>query len=122
MGSHPLNLTLRFLLEMTALCGVGAWGWVRFDGVTGALAAFLAPLAFAVLWGVFAVPDDPSRGGTPVVAVPGWLRLALELALFTAAVVALWDGGWPMASFTLSALVLLHYGTSWDRIFWLLSR
>ena len=32
MGSHPVNLMIRFLLELTALASVGLWGWKSFDG------------------------------------------------------------------------------------------
>ena len=32
MGSHPINLTIRFLLEVVALVSVGMWGWKQSDG------------------------------------------------------------------------------------------
>lgn len=31
MGSHPLNLTIRFLLEVAALLAPGIWGWQQRD-------------------------------------------------------------------------------------------
>ena len=31
MGTHPANLFLRFLLEMSALLSLGMWGWHRRD-------------------------------------------------------------------------------------------
>ena len=60
MGSHPLNLTLRFLLELAALIGFGYWGWGAAAGPLRWLLALGLPLLAAVLWGTFAVPDDPS--------------------------------------------------------------
>ena len=31
MGSHPINLTIRFLLELSALAAIGIWGWNQSD-------------------------------------------------------------------------------------------
>jgi hypothetical protein len=32
MGSHPLNLAVRFALELSALAALGVWGWRQGDG------------------------------------------------------------------------------------------
>ena len=32
MGSHPINLAARFLLELGALLGFARWGWTLGDG------------------------------------------------------------------------------------------
>jgi len=32
MGSHPINLDYRFLLEISALASLGVWGWKYGDG------------------------------------------------------------------------------------------
>ncbi len=82
MGSHPLNLAVRFLLELAALLSMGVWGWRAGAGWLRFALAALIPIAAAVLWGVFAVPDDPSRSGTAPIAVPGLARLAREAAVF----------------------------------------
>jgi len=121
MGSHPLNLVFRFVLELCALVAVGMFGWVQFDGALqwGAVVAF--PLLFATVWGTFAVPDDPSRKGTAPVAVPGLVRLALELGLFGAATAALHFAEQPPLALGFAAAVILHYGLSYDRIAWLRS-
>ena len=33
MGSHPLNLALRFLLEIAALVAIGYWGFSQHAGI-----------------------------------------------------------------------------------------
>lgn len=122
MGSHPINLALRFVLELSALAAVGAFGWLRFQGPGRIVAVMGLPLLFMVLWGVFAVPDDPSRSGSAPVPVPGAVRLALELALFGSAAFALSRVGHPTLAIVLGTTVVLHYLASWDRIRWLLER
>lgn len=80
-GAHPINLALRFALELSALAALGAWGWGRGSGWTAAALAIGLPLAAAVVWGTFAVIGDPSRSGKAPVPVPGPVRLALEVAV-----------------------------------------
>lgn len=75
------------------------------------------PLIAAVLWGTFRVPNDP---GKAPVAVPGILRLFLELAYFGAASWALFASGQPLWGYGFAGLVLFHYLISYDRILWLL--
>ncbi|MGB1276717.1 MAG: YrdB family protein, partial [Nannocystaceae bacterium] len=82
MGFHPVNLGLRFLLELCALAAVGLFGWTRFSGALQWVSCVAFPLVFMALWGTFAVPEDPSRSGGAPVPIPGVLRLCLELALF----------------------------------------
>jgi len=117
MGSHPLNLAFRFLLELVALFAMGYWGWRIGDGWLRWLLMLGVPLLAAVLWGVFRVDNDPGRAP---VRVPGVLRLVLELAYFAFAVWALRDAGAVAASWLLGGAVLLHYAISYDRILWLL--
>lgn len=33
MGSNPINLAVRFLLEMFALFALGRWGWMQGTGI-----------------------------------------------------------------------------------------
>ena len=66
-GSKRWNLALRFILELCALAALCVWGWQTY----GLIAAIVTPAAAAGLWGLFAVPDDPSRSGKTVVPVPG---------------------------------------------------
>ena len=119
MGSHPVNLGARFLLELCALAAGGYWGWARHRGALRVVAAIGVPLVLAVLWGTLAVPDDPSRSGHAPVPVPGILRLALELAVFGFASWALHHAGHTALSLVLAGMVILHYVVSHDRVAWL---
>ena len=109
MGSHPINLALRFLLELSALLALGVWGWRYSDGWLRFVLALGLPIIAAVVWGTFAVPNDPSRSGAAPVAVPGTLRLVIEAAIFIAAVWALYDTGFTGLSWGLGIIVILHY-------------
>lgn len=120
MGSHPINLAVRFLLEVSALLSLGLWGWRSSTGWLRLALALLVPIIAAALWGVFAVPGDPSRSGSAPIAVPGVLRLALELGFFALATWALRDSGLTRASWVLGIVVVLHYLASYDRLVWLL--
>ena len=82
--------------------------------------ALAIPAAFAAAWGIFAVPDDPSRSGAAPVAVRGIVRLVLELAIFSLATWALFDLGYTWAGWMVGILATLHYAVSFDRIQWLL--
>lgn len=119
MGSYPVILMLRFLLELCALAGAGYWGWTVSRGFTRFLLFLGVPLLLAILWGTFAVPDDPSRSGHSPVPVPGIVRLLLELAIFAFAAWALYAAGQPVLGLILAVLVLIHYVLSPDRITWL---
>lgn len=122
MSKHPVNLAIRFVLEVVAIGSFGVWGFRCSDEWIGYLLALLFPLLFAVLWGVFAVPNDPSRSGKTVVITPGPIRLILELALFGAAAWVLFDLDFQKLGWIFSAAVLIHYATSYDRIVWLLKQ
>lgn len=122
MGSHPVNLLLRFLLEISALIAAGTWGWRQGEGWLRYGLAIAIPLIMAALWGTFAVPDDPSRSGAAPVVTPGIIRLFIELAFFAFAGWALFDMGMSRAALIFGLIVLLHYIVSYDRVMWLLSR
>src|ERR1700744_2858288 len=79
MNANPINLAVRFLLELAMLFVLSWWGW-RFHGIVTAIGL---PVAAAVMWGVFRIPNDPKAAP---VAVPGVVRLALEWGLFGFAV------------------------------------
>ncbi|MEN2284435.1 YrdB family protein [Algoriphagus sp. SE2] len=120
MGSHPINLIVRFLLEMIALISIGAWGWNKTDGINRYILAIGLPLLMAVIWGVFAVPNDPSRSGQTVVVTSGIVRLVIELTIFVLATLAIFNSGQQKLSYTFALVVFIHYLTSYDRIRWLL--
>ncbi|MCJ7717842.1 MAG: YrdB family protein [Anaerolineales bacterium] len=73
MGSNPINLFIRFILEIIALFFLGYWGWNLGPGWKSKLLGLGIPFLVAVVWGTFAVPDDPSRSGTAPVPIPGIL-------------------------------------------------
>jgi hypothetical protein len=121
MGSHPINLALRFLLEMVALLSVGMWGWKQSDGWLRFVLMIGIPVVLAAIWGTFAVPDDPSRSGHAPVVTPGAVRLVIELGIFAFATWSLYDIGLLKWSMALGIVVVLHYAASYDRIIWLLA-
>jgi uncharacterized protein DUF2568 len=84
----PLNLVLKFLLELAALAAAGLWGASIAGGVAALVLAIVLPLVVAVLWGVFAAPRARRR-------LPLRLRAPFELGVFTLAALALWDAGRP---------------------------
>jgi hypothetical protein len=120
MSNNPINLALRFLLEMAALAAIGYWGWQQASGVLRYAWAMGLPLAAAAIWGTFRVPGDASASGKAPVAVPGLVRLAIELAVFGFAAWGLVSEGATALGWVLGALALLHYVVSYDRILWLL--
>ena len=118
MGSHPINLAVRFLLEVAALLVVGVWGWRQTDSWFRFVLGLGIPILLAVIWGTFAVPNDPSRSGAAPVVVPGILRLVIELAIFALAIWAIYDLGYSNLSLIMGIIVAMHYLTSYDRILW----
>lgn len=122
-GATPAwNLVLRFLLELAALAGFAFAGWRLFDGRAAVVMAVLLPLVAAVAWGVFTVPDDPSRSGKSPVAVPGAIRLALELLVFFGGAAAFAVAGAPVVAAVFAALIVLQLAFSGRRLRWLLRR
>jgi hypothetical protein len=55
MSQNPLNLAVRFLLEIAALFAIGYCGWSWGRGAFRSGLANGGPLSAAVIWGVFAV-------------------------------------------------------------------
>jgi hypothetical protein len=119
MGSHPVNLGLRFVLEMTALLALGVWGSRQGEGVLSVVMALGVPLLAAGLWGTFAVPGDPSRSGKAPVPVAGIIRLVYEIVYFGFATWALLSIGSATLSLAFGAAVIVHYALSYDRVKWL---
>jgi len=122
MGSNPINLAVRFLLEMSGLASLGFWGWKQSDGWLRFVFAIGIPIIFATIWGTFAVPDDPSRSGKAPIVTPGIIRLAIEIGFFACATWSLYDVGFNKVSLAFGIIVVLHYMLSYDRIKWLMSQ
>ena len=112
MAWHPINLALRFMLELAALAAYAYWGWAAHEGAWRYLLGIGLPLLAAVLWGTFRVPNDPGNAPVPV---PGPVRLLLEAAFFAGAV-ALLAAVSPRPAVVLGVLVVLHYAASYDRV------
>jgi len=122
MSLHPLNSIVRFLLEFVGILSFAKWGYHQSETGIRILLAILLPLLFAVLWGVFAVQNDPSRSGKTVVPTAGAVRLVLELILFGTATWMLFDLGYTLPALIYGLVLVLHYAFSWDRIVWLLKQ
>jgi hypothetical protein len=101
-AARTANLALKFVLELCMLAALAAWG-VQAGGSTAGdvLLAVAAPLAVAVLWGLFAAPRSPRRLGR----VP---RLVLELGLFALAAVALAAAGAPVLAVVFAGVVVVN--------------
>lgn len=122
MGNAWWNLTLRFLLELAALLGLGLSGWGLSDGLWRWLLALALPLIAAALWGTFAVLDDPSRSGRAPVPVPGAVRLVLELTILFGGAVGFYVAGYTTTGIILALLIVISYAFSLDRLGWLLKQ
>ena len=122
MGSHPANLILRFLLEIIALISLGIWGWNQSESWFRFVLAIGIPSIIAVIWGTFAVPNDPSRSGSAPVITAGFIRLIIEFGIFGLAIWSLNDMEWHRISLIFGLVVLAHYIISYDRMLWLLTK
>ena len=118
-GFHPVNLGVRFLLELAAVVALGILGASLADGVLSAVLALALPLIGMGIWGTFAVPGDRSRSGEAPIPVSGAVRLLVEGGIFTAAVAALVMVDRPLWAGMLALCVIVHYALSVDRINWL---
>jgi len=122
LSQHPANLLLRFILEIVALVVVGQWGWQIGAAFPSALArytlAFGLPLLLALLWAVFRAPNDSTQpeGKKPIVAVPGKVRLAIELVFFGLALWAVFSTGRVLFGAAIAFALVLHHLWSVDRL------
>ena len=101
---------------------MGMWGWELSDDWTRFILMLVIPALAMAIWGIFAVPDDPSRSGNAPIKVSGRVRLALELVFFSFAAWAFQDTGFKTIGGIFGIVVFLHYLVSYDRIAWLLAR
>jgi len=120
MGKNPLNLFIRFLLEVVALVGIGIWGYAQSETWTRFLFAIGLPILFAMVWGMFAVKDDPSRSGKTVVPTRGIIRLFIEFGFFGFAAWAFFDLEFRTIAWIFTSVTLIHYLISYDRVKWLI--
>src|SRR5262249_2753868 len=118
----PVHLAIRFALELALLAALAYWGWHLGDGgIAGVLLAVVIPVATGLMWGIFRSRGDTGPAESTV-AMPGWLRLALELALIGLAAYGVWTSGSRAAAETLLTAFALHYAVTWERAAWLVRR
>ena len=122
MSKNPINGFVRLLIEIAAIVTFGKWGYSLAESWKAIPLTILMVVLFAVLWGVFAVKDDPSRSGKTVIPTPGPVRLLLELALFGSATWMLFKIGYSTPAWIFGGVTVLHYALSYDRIGWLLKQ
>ena len=119
MSQNPINLAVRFLLEIAALVAIGYWGWAEHTGILRYVLVIGLPLLAAFLWGTFRAPEDASANRKAPVAIAGLPRLLLELAFFGFATWGLFDAGAAITAWIFGGVVFVHYLISYDRIAWL---
>ena len=119
-GYHPVNLGLRFFLEMAGLFGLGWWGSGIFNPPLRWLGALMVVVLASVVWGTFRKPGDASASGKALIVVPGWLRLGLEAVFFGLAILGYFFKAGVLTAGIFAALVFGHYLFSADRVGWLI--
>ena len=119
MSSNPINLLVRFLMEISALISIGMWGWQQGNGISRFLIAIGIPLVAAAIWGTFRVPNDP---GKAPIAVPGFIRLIYEFLFFGFAIWALFNINYITLGWIFLIILVIHYVISYDRLLWLLKQ
>ncbi len=119
MHDHPLNLALRFVLEMAALAALAYWGWTQHHGTGRWVWAFGLVLGASIVWGTLRVNDDPRPAPVPV---PGVVRLLIEAVFFGGAVTLLAAADRAQWAVVLGVVVVIHYLLSYERIRWLLKQ
>jgi hypothetical protein len=95
------NDVLRFVLEICALGALAYWGWHTASGVLQVLLGLGAPILMAVVWGRYMSPKAPHPVEDPV-------RIVLEVAIFGAAVAALFAADKPALGAAMAVAVALH--------------
>jgi membrane protein YdbS with pleckstrin-like domain len=95
------NDLLAFLLELAALAGLCWWGFATGSGVPAVALGVGAPVAAAVVWGLFAAPRARrplSRGGT----------LAVKALVFGSAAAAVAAIGHPVLAGVFAVVVVVN--------------
>lgn len=121
MGFHPINLSLRFVLELIGLAGLFRLGLSLGEGFGRWLLAFGLTFIAMALWASFRVPGDPSAKGDAPVPVNGRTRLVIELLVFGAGGFGWFVTGPRWLAWAYLVALVAHHLVSYDRIAWLMS-
>jgi hypothetical protein len=97
----PVNLALKFLLELAASAAFAVWGAHAGSGAFAVVLAIAAPLIAVLLWGRLAAPRSAHR-------LPLGTRIPFELGVFLLAALALLAAGHAVAAVVFAALVALN--------------
>jgi len=96
------NLALAFLLELCILAALGYWGWHTGSGTVARVALGIGlPLLAAVVWGMLLAP----KAAFPL---PLPAHLALKVAIFALAALALAAAGRPALAWVFAVIVALN--------------
>lgn len=117
MANHPINLLLRFILELAAWLALGYWSWVAHQGSMRWLLVLGLPLTTIVIWGVFRVPENPHEA---LVAVSGIVRLILEGIILFGGALALYASDLKEWGIAFAVILVVHYAAAYDRVMWLI--
>lgn len=115
----PVNGALRFVLELVALWGIVRGGAALVAGPAGWALGLTAGAAAATTWGRFRVDGDP---GPAPVAVPGGVRLALELTTWLLGGLGLAVAHGRPAVIAYGVALVVHHVGAVPRLRWLLAR
>ncbi len=120
MSQHPLNLGVRFLLELAALVAYGMLGWhLGSSLLLKVVLALVFVVLAALLWGLPAVAGDRGRSDKGPLMVPGWVRLIVETGVLAGAVWSFYVAGAGMIGFWFGVVAVVQCLTAYDRILWL---
>lgn len=97
-----------FLLEVVGLIGIGRLGWHLGTSLPWSLSlsALFVSLSSAV-WAVFRTPGFVPNGNDPVIAIPGPVRVAIEIGFYTFGAWGLWASGWELAAIVFATSVVI---------------
>lgn len=119
-AEHPVNLAVRFMLEVAAAVGIFRLGLQIADGTVAGLLAVSMVAVGVTAWGTCNVPGDTSRSGSAPVPVPGPVRLGIEVAVFATGGVGWFIAGPRWFAWTYLVVTLVHHLASVDRLTWLM--
>ena len=120
---HPLNLVLRFLLELALIFIGGYWAFETWAGsFLQWPTTIVIPLVIICIWGLFNVPGDPSRSGKAPIPISGINRLLIEIALFGLGFYFFYDLNLKSLALCFFFSFIMHNSLASDRIIWLLKQ